>query len=211
MVRVGERWTVGMRFKSNRKVTPKVVNGHIQKKNRHDLTASIWTTEDFIIEKERPGRGYRHILSKADLLSFFQIIPDWESHCQGLLGVRLTAGESGFDGLYYYAGIICIPAWERDHWRLVTDSFFQEHRALFNRLGVPHLFRKGVWELQFTEETVRAYQLLHIFLHELGHHRDRMSTRKRELPSRGENFAESWAYTFERKVWDGYQEEFGIL
>ncbi len=200
-----------MNFRSNRKVTPKVIHGHIQKKNRHDLTPNIWTSGNFVFEKERPGRGYRHILRKVDLLAFFKIIPDWDTYSVGLRGVRLTQGESGFDGLYYHAGIICIPAWERDLWRFVNNRFFEEHRALYDRLGLSYEFHNGSWLLQFTENTVRAYQLLHIFLHELGHHHDRMNTRKKSHPARGEDYAEHWAFEFERKVWDGYQETFGLL
>ena len=148
---------------------------------------------------------------RVDLLAFFKIIPDWDTYSVGLRGVRLTQGESGFDGLYYHAGIICIPAWERDLWRFVNNRFFEEHRALYDRLGLSYEFHNGSWLLQFTENTVRAYQLLHIFLHELGHHHDRMNTRKKSHPARGEDYAEHWAFEFERKVWDGYQETFGLL
>jgi len=55
-----------------------------------------------------------------------------------------------------------------------------------------------------------AYQLLHIFLHELGHHCDRMSTKSRRDSGRGEPFAEEWAYRYERVLWDRYLETFGL-
>lgn len=187
------------------------MNGHIQKKNRHQETPSIWTTETFLFEKDRPGKGCRHLLSKADVLAFVGIIPDWDFYSQGLKGVRLVARNGDYDGLYYHAGIICIPAWERTLWLEVRNDFFIEHQALFDRLGVPYEFEEGYWTLKFTEHTARAYQLLHVFLHELGHHCDKMSTRQRRRPGRGEAFAENWAYEFESRVWEGYQEVFGVL
>jgi len=200
-----------MSFRSNRKVTPKVVDGDVQKKDRHDPSPSIWTSNSFLFERERPGKGYRHILSKADVLAFVEIIPDWDRYSRGLKGVRLVAKDRGIDGLYFHAGVICIPAWERSMWRFVEDRFFKEHRDLYDRLGVPYERGKDGWTLKFTEDSARAYQLLHIFLHELGHHCDRMSTRTLNAPARGEHFAESWANELERRIWDDYQEVFGVL
>ena len=138
-------------------------------------------------------------------------IPDWESLSNGLRGVRLTAKTRGIDGLYYHRGLIAIPAWERTLWRPVIPCFFEEHRKLYDRLGVPYERDGEEWLLKFTAETARAYQLLHIFLHELGHHRDRMTTRCKIEPGRGEPYAEAWAFEFEAKVWDGYQKVFGVL
>jgi hypothetical protein len=47
--------------------------------------------------------------------------------------------------------------------------------------------------VKWTENTARAYQLLYMFLHELGHHHDRMTTRSRRATARGEPYAESYA------------------
>ena len=200
-------------YRANRKVTPKVVDGRTQKKGRHALTPSIWNATEFLFEKERPGKGHFHALSKADLLAFFEIIPRWEELAVGLKGVRLIEWDN-FDGIYYHAGIICIPAWERELWRSVSDGFFHEHRKLYDRLGVPYEKDEdddGYWLLKFTEETIRAYQLLHIFIHELGHHVDRMTSRTKTHCARGEHFAENYAFEFERRVWEDYQSVFGVL
>ena len=62
---------------------------------------------------------------------------------------------------------------------------------------------------KFTEAQARAYQLLHILLHELGHH-DRITTKSQKRASRGEPYAEAYALTYEAKIWDVYQRRFGL-
>ncbi len=53
----------------NRKTTPKVKNGRVQRKNRHELTPNYWNTrQDSIqIDIENPGKGYKHFLKKRDI------------------------------------------------------------------------------------------------------------------------------------------------
>ena len=61
----------------------------------------------------------------------------------------------------------------------------------------------------FTRSTARAYQLLHVLLHELAHHHDLMTTRRQVEPGRGEQYAESWALKYEAKIWTAYAERLG--
>jgi hypothetical protein len=63
--------------------------------------------------------------------------------------------------------------------------------------------------MKWTVETVRAYQLLDVFLHELGHHRDRMTTRRQQHPGRGETYAERYASRYADQLWAAYETEFG--
>ena len=50
----------------NRKTTPKVKNGKVQKKNRHKKTLNYWNTRQDIlqIDRESPGGGFKHFLEK---------------------------------------------------------------------------------------------------------------------------------------------------
>lgn len=61
-----------------------------------------------------------------------------------------------------------------------------------------------------TDSQARAYQLLHIFLHELGHHHDRMTTKRQLSTSRGEPYAEAYARRHEGLIWDRYLKVFGL-
>lgn len=189
-----------------RKVTPKVVGGRPLRKNRHDLTPDLWRGNrgEFTIERERPGRGYRHLLRKSDIEEFLAMIPNWDELSEGLNGVLLAEAEPGIDGWYANAGVIGICAWRRDMWVKAKRRYYVEHRPLFKRLCVEYEQEDEHLLLKFTEDQARAYQLLHVFLHELGHHRDRMTTTKKQETGRGESYAERYALESEKEIWDRY-------
>jgi hypothetical protein len=56
----------------------------------------------------------------------------------------------------------------------------------------------------------RAFQLIHIFIHELGHHHDRMTTRSKRDACRGEGYAETYARRFEDLLLARYRNEFPL-
>jgi len=197
---------------THRRSTPKVVDGRVQKKHRHRLTPSLPTTAQAlpVVEKERAGRGYQHLLSQSDIYAFFDIVPDWDAVSEGLKAIRLAAGKAGCDGWYDHSGVVALTAWDRDLWRVTIRAHFKEHEALYQRLGVPCIRRGPNYLCKFTKSTARAYQLLHVFLHELGHHHDLLTTRSQMAPSRGESYAESWALTHEARIWAAYVDRFGL-
>ena len=94
----------------------------------------------------------------------------------------------------------------------MTRDGYEEHRGLFERLEVPcEPTGDGFFLCRFTEPAVRAYQLLHVLLHELGHHHDRMTTKYKARPSRGEPYAEEYARRYAERIWVSYQEVFGVF
>jgi hypothetical protein len=194
-----------------RLTTPKVTDGKVQKKNRHTLTPTYWNTRQRIpvIDKERPGRGYRHLLNRKHILEFIEIVPEWNGLSTGLDAILLARGDFDIDG-WYDDGVIGICAWDRDFWVEVCDTYFQAHEEVFSRLGVKSERRGKFHICRFTEMTARAYQLLHIFLHELGHHHDRITTKRQERTGRGESYAEEWAFKYEKTVWDAYLKKFDL-
>ncbi|MES2458989.1 MAG: hypothetical protein V4671_00290 [Armatimonadota bacterium] len=200
-----------------RRQTPDVRNGRVQKKNNHAPHLGDYyrtTQKEVLLVRERPGEGYRHLLTVEDLRVFLTLIPNWDEISVGLDAVVLTAGEWGFDG-WHRPGIVAVCAWERELWTETTPAHVEEHREILDRLGVPReLFtdKKGErWvRCQWTVETARAYQLLHILLHELGHHYDRMTTRRKLRTGRGEPFAESYALEWEAIIWDRFWRHFRI-
>ncbi len=196
----------------NRKTTPKVKGGQVCKKNNWKDTPNYWNTPQEIpqLDRERPGRGYRHLLKQNDLLYFISILPDWDELSKGLDAVLLAHGGQNADG-WYTQGIVAICAWERGLWRKVDKKWYAEHEGVLKRFKVPYV-EKGSWiECQFTEKSVRAYQLVHVFLHELGHHHDRINTEFQTATARGEGYAENYALQYERVIWDRYEEVFGLV
>jgi hypothetical protein len=196
----------------HRRTATKVRDGEVQKKNRHAATPTYWNTPQAVlaVDRERPGRGYKHLLRKQDIVDFASIVPEWERLSVGLDAVLLARGSSQMDG-WYDIGVVGICAWEREIAQVYGRSHVEEHEALLDRLQVQReRDGKGWVRCKFTESTARAYQLLHIFLHELGHHCDRMSTKRKREGGRGEPFAEEWAYRYERVVLDRYLQTFGL-
>ena len=99
---------------------------------------------------------------------------------------------------------------ERDLWIDHDSDFVHEHRRLLDRLGVEvHPAEDTSVSVRWTETTARTYQLMHVFLRELGHHHDRMTTRSRDDAARGESYAETYANRYADQIWDAYEARFG--
>ncbi len=99
-------------MRTPRKTTPKVKNGKVQKKNRHEPTENYWNTrqDELQIDIEKPGKGYKHFLKKRDIIKFLQLLPNWEELNVELDAVILAEGD-GNDG-WYDDGVLAICAWE---------------------------------------------------------------------------------------------------
>lgn len=194
----------------NRKSAPGVSSGRVQKKNNPEWTANYYTTAppSLVIDRQRPGQGYRHVLMQRDVEKFIRLLPDWAELSRGLNAIVLAPGERNTDG-WHTPGVVGVCAWEAGLWIDYAVGHYEDHKAIFERLSVAsHEIANGLM-CEFTEDQARAYQLLHILLHELGHHHDRMTTRSQVRAARGESYAESYALAYEARIWEQYQEEFG--
>lgn len=202
-----------MKRSINRKTTPKVKGGKPLKKNNHKLTPNYWNTsqKEVQIDEEKPGKGYKHFIKKRDILRFIKIIPNWEELSQGLDAIVLENGDTDYDGIYNNDGVIGISAWEKEQDILIDKDYYKEHKGLFNRLGIKSTKQKDGIFCEFNVDQIKAFQLLHILLHELGHHFDRIRTKSKVKSSRGEKYAEDFAYINEKEIWQKYQEEFNII
>ncbi|MBI3849266.1 MAG: hypothetical protein HY298_03090 [Verrucomicrobia bacterium] len=194
-----------------RKTTPKVRDGRVQKKNRTQLSGDYYlgNLTEFVVDRQRPGEGYRHVLMKRDVEAFISILPDWNELSVGLHAIVLSPGESNLMG-WHRPGVVGICAWERDLWIDCNDSFFKEHEDIITRLGVPSEQKGNIFLCKFSEASARAFQLLHILLHELGHHHDRMTTKSKIQSSRGESFAEMYARRYGDQIFGRYTEMFSL-
>jgi hypothetical protein len=122
----------------------------------------------------------------------------------------VLARENGWMG-YHLPGLVAIAAWEADLWWEDMDKeFYWEHADILDRLEV-EVWKEGPrWIAAWTENQARAFQLLHVFAHELGHHHDRMTTRTRKRAARGEPYAERFALELEERVWDDFVRVFPL-
>jgi hypothetical protein len=131
----------------------------------------------------------------------------------GLNAIVLAPGSPRLDG-WHRRGIVAVCAWEVEQEIVVSSQYFEDHKKILTVLDVPcvRIFDQDDYDCHcgFNSSTIRAYQLLHILLHELGHHHDRMTTRSKRHCGRGEGFAERYALSYFDRIRERYLNEFGL-
>jgi hypothetical protein len=198
----------------HRRTAPGVEFGEVRRKNNWRRSPSCYSVPQWApaIDRRRPGPGYRHLLMKRDVERFVELLPHWDDVSRGLDVIVLDAGRWNCDG-WYDRGVIGVCAWPVEMGYETSRRWYDHHREMLARLGVrvedPGPDHEVM--LHWTPDTARAYQLCHVFLHELGHHVDRMNTRsKRDNSPRGEDWADQYAWAYELMVLERYFEEFGL-
>lgn len=194
-----------------RRTATRIKKGSVQKKNRHTKTPNYWNTyqDEIQIDIENPGKGYKHFLKKKDIKQFLEILPNRKEIDIELDAIVLSRGNYYRDG-YYKDGVICICAWKKNLTMEYNLNYFDAHKSIFYKLGVKYTIKKDYVICDFTENQIKAYQLLHILLHELGHHHDRVNTKSKKHCARGESYAETYAFKYEEIIWNKYFEFFSF-
>jgi hypothetical protein len=112
---------------------------------------------------------------------------------------------------YCEAGVLAVCAWAERLWdQNGCPNWCLDHADVLDRLGVAVSKVGPRWVVRWTEDQARAFQLLHIFLHELGHHHDRMTTRSERDAPRGEPYAERFALELADEIWDDFLRVFPV-
>ncbi|MEO0649311.1 MAG: hypothetical protein AAFZ65_01370 [Planctomycetota bacterium] len=193
-----------------RKTSPRVIGGKVQRKNNWTLTRDWSQTEvpGLAFARERPGVGHRHYLRKRDVERFVHLLPEWEQLSEGLDAVLLAEADGDVQG-YHMTGVVAVCAWSKDLAEEWSRTFYEDHREVLERLDVEaEAVDADTVLVRFTEPAVVGFQLMHVLLHELGHHHDRMTTRSKRSAARGEGFAEDYALRHAEALWDAYFREF---
>src|SRR4029077_11480727 len=159
----------------HRRTATRVKDGRVQKKNNwvHDRGAyHLWSQAEIRIDRRDPGEYGRHLITVAQLREFIGLLPMWDEVAADLDAIVLDAAE---DCMGWCApGVVAICDWEADlWWDDPVEAWMDEHRHLLDRLEVEITDTEARW----TEPQARAFQLLHILPHELGHHHDRITSR----------------------------------
>jgi len=200
-----------MRPAYNRKTSPKVIGGLVQRKNNHVPTARI----GYVVDRIRPGNGFKHVLTKKEVHDFTDLIDDWRTASIGIESIILGAGDDYTDGYYQHynregTGIICLCAWPKSLWVEHSEEYFNDHKSHFDKIGVSYDKKGDGFICYFTESTAKAFMLMHIFLHELGHHVDKMRSKNQNRMKGGELFAENYANEKFDEIWPKYISKFGM-
>jgi hypothetical protein len=194
----------------HRRTAPKVRDGQVRWKNNWSQTPSVrHTTQPHLtVHRSRPGPGHRHLLLQRDVERFVALIQDWNELSIGVDVILLDGKRTDCDG-WYDRGVVAVCAWPREMHYPVDLNWFVAHARFLERIGLRTEWDGEDLIARWTEATAKAYQLLHVLLHELGHHHDRMTTRTQRTIARGEDYAEQYAWAYEEKVWERYVAEFG--
>ena len=198
-----------MRSTTQRRTATKVRGGKVQRKNRRRPTAH----QGWKVTRESPGHGYRHVVTKQDIHDFVELVPDWPTYSERLESIVLASYDDTCDGACGYyprqeTSAIHLNAWMQDLWVDWYVDYFKEHQFIVERLGVATEACGDIVTCRFTEEQARAFMLLHVFLHELGHHFDR-AHQKHWGTTKGEVYAENFANRLFELIYSDYVQTFG--
>ena len=140
-------------------------------------------------------------------------MPEWHRFSERLERIVLASHSEDLDGYYMFydreeTGAVFLHAWPDDLWREIAKPYFNTHQDLFEKLGVSYDRKEDRVTCRFTKEQARAFMLLHVFMHELGHHYDR-SQQKHFGSSKGEDHAETFATSRFEQLFLSYVRVFG--
>ena len=186
-----------------------VKDGRVQKKNNWELSPNYYShpQRELVIDRRRPGAGYRHVLMQRDVEEFIALLPDWEEMSQDLDAIVLAPGHRDRWG-YHSPGVVHLCAWPQE----IELSYFPApkfDRPLLDKLRV-HFENLGDETVAlFTLDTARAFMLLDVFLHEIGHHHDAITNRSKRV-ARGEPYAEAYALKYGDLVWERFTRHFPL-
>lgn len=197
----------------HRRSAMRVRDGRVQKKNnwavdRGDYKA--WTQAEIRIDRKDPGYASRHLINVAQLREFLDLLPDWDQMTIGLDAIVLDTEQDAMG--WCSPGVVAVCAWEADlWWDQAYPSWVDDHHAILDTLDVDYeRGDDGAYHVRWTENQARAFQLLHVLPHELGHHHDRMTNRSKLHIARGEPFAEDYAIRVMNDVFPLYTRRFDL-
>jgi hypothetical protein len=194
-----------------RKTAPGVSGGKVQKKNSWHTTHNYYdhTYPLPAVDRRRPGPGFRHLLTKEDIYKFIEILPDWPDLSVGLNAIVIDAGSHRRYG-WHTPGVVHVCAWRAEMWEFWPAEYYERNKSILHRLEVPCEADELATAVKWTEPTARAFLLLDVLLHELGHHHDRMTTKSKVDSARGEPYAEAYAVEYMDRIWSDYVKRFPL-
>lgn len=203
-------------FLMHRRTATKVRHGRVQRKNRWTRPVNAAGPNGVAIERARPGVGYVHAVTQDEVYSFVQNLTDWPRLSVGLNKIILEPGCSGWYG-YYHSGVIGLRAFYGDLTIVYAPDKKSRDRDFFDMVTVdveyeldPAADEQKVDRVVYhlTRPMARAFMLVHVLSHELGHHLDRMTNHLRNCPH-GEPFAYRYEWAQAPHFWRTYLRVFG--
>jgi hypothetical protein len=198
----------------HRRTATRIRAGQVQKKNNWRLATDDYHAlrqDEIRLDRRHPGAGYRHLLTVQHLRAFLGLLPDWEEVAIGLDAIVLdTRSDRNVLG-WHTPGVVAVCAWERDLWSVADVVFVASAIELLKLLDVEiRRLPDYRYELRWTAPQARAFQLLDVLPHEIGHHHDRISSTAQRHVGRGEPYAQTHAKRVQDIVWPAYSRAFAL-
>jgi len=168
----------------------------------------------FRVVRKPPGRQRYHPAGAEEIERFVGLIPSWEEISCDLDGVMLCAPWQeeypDTEGLYGEHAIILF-SWPRQPEERFRHSFTRQLPEVAGRLSLRERRKDRDYAVTWSPSQARAYVLLFVLLHEIGHHVDWLLCRRGRYARRGESFAEDWAADCRQRIWDCFLQAFGEI
>lgn len=136
------------------------------------------TTDDYQVIVQRPGRGYRHVLSEKQIRDRLCQLPrEWVEPLEVIQLSRMTKKKQCFPcyGMQWGATLYLYPIEES-----LVEYFARPPRpAQYNearQFGGRWVQEGAEWQLVWTEAAIQDFYLNNILIHELGHLLDDRNT-----------------------------------
>lgn len=164
---------------------------------------SSFRSPDYRIIVRDPGAGYRHAVSERDIRQRLAGLPaDMLAPLQVVQLSRMTHKKRTFPcyGMQWGASLYLYPVEENliEYFARPPLPAERQEVAMF---GGKWSYVDGLWQLIWTEQSIRDFYLDNVLLHELGHLLDERNSRHEDRERFAEWFALKYGYVgSQRKV-----------
>ncbi|MFP4105072.1 MAG: hypothetical protein ACLFVU_03185 [Phycisphaerae bacterium] len=163
------------------------------------------------VERLRPGRGYKHLLLQTDVIDFLSLLPQYNDLSQGLEEIIFAPHREGTFG-WHKPHAVAICAWDNYLWLTMDEGFIMDHEELLDRLGVEReqIPAPGVpsWEVRWTEDQARGFQLLGVLLEHLCLRRGQWGSATEGDASLQKRYSQQYMDKHRQTIWDRYRDMF---
>jgi hypothetical protein len=159
-------------------------------------------TSRYSVIVEAAGKGYRHVVTEADVRSRLAQLPEWmvkPLEIVQLSQMTRKKRRSPCYGMQWGNTIYLYPIEEN-----LVESFCQPpdpaQKIEAAMYGATWSIERGKWQLVWTEETIRDFYLNNVLIHELGHILDNRNSSHRDRERYAEWFALEVGYKASRRA-----------
>jgi hypothetical protein len=150
----------------------------------------------FRIVQQSPGDGYRHVVTAEEVRQRLALLPAWMTASLEVVQLsRMTRKKRTFPcyGMQWGNAIYLYPV-EEDRIENFTTPPKPAQSVEARMFGARWQQAEGLWQLVWSEQSLRDFYLNNILIHELGHILDQRNTSYADRERYAEWFALEYGY-----------------